>query len=313
MAERRETWHTSNQLVHITAPPLTAPMGNAPEPTSGTSSVRLIAVGDTGSGSDGQRQLARAMGRTCRALDCRGVLLLGDNFYPEGVTSTQDPLWERYFESVYATDGLVDVPFFAVFGNHDYGPLIAGSKQAQLDYAALDSQRYGDGARFTMPSAYYVVHAGPIDVFALDTMDLSQRQASAMRQATRESKARFRVAFGHHPRLTSGRHRWRSRMEGYAGLYPLLDSVVCDVDLYIAGHDHNLEFIEPGHHPDCSRPAFATSGAGSMPRRSYAEAERGQLYFNDEQVGAAVIEATTDQLRLSFIDGDANTLFEYEW
>jgi len=78
--------------------------------------LRLIALGDTGTGNEDQRKVAEGMAKICEQSGCDLVLLLGDNFYPDGVNSTVDPQFKSKFELVYQK---LNLPFFAVLGNHD--------------------------------------------------------------------------------------------------------------------------------------------------------------------------------------------------
>lgn len=62
------------------------------------------------------------------------MLALGDNFYDNGVASTDDALWEKAFRSVYMGYGpSLAVPWHPVFGNHDYGYGLAGLR-AQVTF-----------------------------------------------------------------------------------------------------------------------------------------------------------------------------------
>ena len=78
--------------------------------------LQLVAVGDTGTGNEEQFEVAHGMARICKESGCDMVLLLGDNFYPNGVKSTEDPQFQSKFEEVYKE---IKKPFFAVLGNHD--------------------------------------------------------------------------------------------------------------------------------------------------------------------------------------------------
>ena len=47
--------------------------------------LQLIAVGDTGTGNEDQFKVAEGMAKVCEKYGCDLVLMLGDNFYPNGV------------------------------------------------------------------------------------------------------------------------------------------------------------------------------------------------------------------------------------
>ena len=90
------------------------------------------------SGKDGeqlyQMDVARAMGKYSAALTPKPsfVVALGDNFYTEGVQSSTDSLWTSLWKDVYLGFEALNIPWYPVFGNHDYG---YGSKgvQAQIN------------------------------------------------------------------------------------------------------------------------------------------------------------------------------------
>jgi hypothetical protein len=73
--------------------------------------------------------------------------VLGDNFYNNGVVNTTDPLWTNYYTSIYTSSGTF-VPWYPVFGNHDY--YAPGSPQAQIDFF----YQYRD-TRWTFPDYQY--------------------------------------------------------------------------------------------------------------------------------------------------------------
>lgn len=60
------------------------------------------------------------------------VLALGDNFYSNGVSSATDSLWNYLWKDVYLTYPALNIPWYPVFGNHDYGGG-ATAVQAQID------------------------------------------------------------------------------------------------------------------------------------------------------------------------------------
>ena len=80
--------------------------------------VRFIAMGDGGEGNTNQYQNAAAIKTLCESKGCEFVLYLGDNFYNDGVESVDDEQFQTKFELPYAE---LDLPFYVVLGNHDYG------------------------------------------------------------------------------------------------------------------------------------------------------------------------------------------------
>lgn len=60
------------------------------------------------------------------------VLALGDNFYSNGVSSATDPLWNYLWKDVYLPYPALNIPWYPVFGNHDYGGGATAVK-AQID------------------------------------------------------------------------------------------------------------------------------------------------------------------------------------
>src|SRR4051794_39385811 len=78
-------------------------------------SVRFAVIGDTGTGTDKQQQLADWMIRYKEAYPFEFVLLVGDNMY--GGESPQD--FQLKFENVYKKLLDKQVKFYATLGNHD--------------------------------------------------------------------------------------------------------------------------------------------------------------------------------------------------
>ena len=103
----------------------------------------FLLIGDWGSPSGGEGEVARAMATFAAKAQSRFVISLGDNFYNKGVASTADPRWILGFEDIFAANSL-QIPWYVILGNHDY----EGNIQAQIDYSKVSS-------RWRMPAAYY--------------------------------------------------------------------------------------------------------------------------------------------------------------
>ena len=90
------------------------------------------------------------------------MLSVGDNFYPYGIKSTDDPRWETTFVNAYAAPGL-QVPWHVALGN----PYYRGSVRALIAYSEKS-------ARWRMPALLFsFVEKTPAGViaqfFVLDT------------------------------------------------------------------------------------------------------------------------------------------------
>jgi hypothetical protein len=80
--------------------------------------MRVLALGDYGNGSQKQRDVAAAMKQFHGTTKFDFGITLGDNFYSKGMLSTKDPHWKAWWDEMY--DGL-GIQFYATLGNHDWG------------------------------------------------------------------------------------------------------------------------------------------------------------------------------------------------
>jgi hypothetical protein len=243
-------------------------------------SVQFVAFGDAGSGTERQAALGRAMARVCADRGCDMALELGDNFYPRGVSSVDDPQFQTAFEKPYE---LFNVPVYAVLGNHDNG--IKGGDGG--NNARGNFQVQYQSPKWRMPARYYNfgVPLGSSDpyaeFFALDSNPLASyvadpdpqwepaaygaKQLAWLQQKVQASKASWKIAFAHHPYVSNFDTAKPGQAATASGAYwkDLLDKGVCaqHVDLYLSGHDHDLEWLKPV--ADCGHTQFIVSGAGS--------------------------------------------------
>jgi len=190
------------------------------------------------------------------------------------------------------------IRIYASLGNHDhYDP-------ASPIAEALRSLK---SSSWCLPAAYYTYTAGPVQFFVLDTdsiMRASQpgqddrplkRQKAWLQKQLKESKAKWKVVYGHHPVYSIGEHQDNQPMIEH--VLPLLQG---QADVYLAGHDHDMEFLKPekGVH-------FFVSGAGGHDQRELA-ADPGhrRLWAKGKVLGFSVLEAEGDSLTVSFFEGD---------
>lgn len=255
------------------------------------SSVSVLVLGDYGTGDYRQRRVAVLMERACRELS--GNLLvqtLGDNFYPDGVTGVDDPLWQSVFEAVYDTPCLRQTPFYAALGNHDY----------TLDpYAQVAYGRLGLGSgQWRMPGPYYVHAHGTLNdaplvtIAVLDTNQPLDDQLTMMQDAFANDDTGWRVVAAHNNiRTRSLKYHDDDRFQ--QGLLPALKAL--RVDLYLSGHSHNLQLIEVE-----GEPLYIIGGAGGKNPREMIAGNADTDHFLGLELGFSTLTFTPDQLTIGF-------------
>ena len=300
---RRSTLRSVRLATLLLIPLLLGALHSASLGESGARSLSFLVVGDWGRGGDfRQRDVATAMARTAEQLGARFVVSTGDNFYPNGVPSVDAPAWKQSFEDVYVQPSL-QVPWYVVLGNHDY----RGNSQAQLDYSKRSK-------RWRMPARYWsrtekLPGGGKAEFFFLDTCPFvehydkekkkypqlaAQDEDAQLRwfeRALQKSRADWRIVVGHHPVFSEGASHGDTD-ELVRRIKPLLERH--GVQLYLNGHDHDLQHIEVnGVH-------YVTSGAGSLTRPTNTGPDT--RFALGKVAGFVAVTLTRDSLTTEFVD-----------
>lgn len=279
----------------------------APRAFAQQSELSFLVIGDWGQESEPQRRVANAMAGVADQTASRFVISTGDNFYPRGVASVNDPQFRGSFEDVYSAQSL-QAPWYVVLGNHDY----EGSPNAQVAYS-------NRSARWRMPARYwaeemdigghtatfYFVDTTPIarlsnaaaHVPMLGTSDEAREQLRWLEQRLAADRSAWKIVVGHHPILSSGNHGESPAVA--ERLRPLFERY--GVQVYFNGHDHDLEhLVENGVNYICS-------GSGALSRQVEA-VEQSRFAYAD--LGFASCGLSADAMRLRFHNGDAEIVYE---
>lgn len=288
--------------------------------------VRFIAVGDTGTGKEGQYQVARAIESVCANRGCDFALGLGDNIYEAGVDSVDDVQWLDKFEKPYQN---LNMPFYMTLGNHDNSYFAGGGLdntkgELQVDYHYKEG-RFSE--KWNMPARYYhfsaplikneslIKNEPLVDFFSLDSNPLAalsdidqkywqlpykKQQAAWFDETIKSSLGAWKIAFAHHPYISNGSHGNAGLYDYVAGLggvyQDFLEQEVCNrVDVIIAGHDHDMQWLKPVE--SCGKTFHMVSGAGAK-TRSFSDPDRNDAYWQaDETLGFYYIEIEGDEFR----------------
>lgn len=304
---------------------------DAAGPDAANRHVKFIAMGDTGDGNVDQRRVAVAIRDLCAVEGCDFVILLGDNIYDAGVGSVDDPEWDTKFVTPYAD---VDLPFYAVLGNHDFGGSLLVPVPGlgnEFDKGQVEVAYSQVSKKWRMPATHYTFRWGHLGFIALDTNSILWDDDTYGDQAAWFATAKAEVAdaewtfvLGHHPFKSNGTH-------GNAGDYdapelagvivpnPLpiqngddvktfFEDVVCGTgEVYFSGHDHSRQWLDEADLLCGTQ--MIVSGAGS---KVTDLVDRGNATFYEDatEPGFLFVDVDGDTFTGRFYDADGNLDFE---
>jgi hypothetical protein len=183
-------------------------------------SLRFAVIGDTGSGSSKQYQVAEMMVQYRKLFPFEFVLLLGDNMY--GSESPKD--FEKKFSNAYKQLLAEKVKFYATLGNHDL-PL-------QTHYLNFNM----DGKE------YYRFKKGNVAFYSLNSNYMDKKQVQWLESELAKDTSEWKVCFFHHPPYSSaGKHGSDEQLREV--VEPIF--VRYGVNIVLCGHDHVYEKIKP--------------------------------------------------------------------
>ena len=185
-------------------------------------SKKICFIGDTGKGGRNQEVVAKQLFKE----NCDQIRHLGDVIYNNGINNINDIDFKDKFIKPYKEIIDSKTPFFISVGNHDY------KKNPSI---WLDIANKYESIKF--PSHYYADIYKDICFFTFDTNNLQSEQKKWFDKVNRFNDCKVKIATGHHPLYSSGMH-------GDAGVINQLflrSTIKGKVDVYLAGHDHNLE------------------------------------------------------------------------
>ena len=265
-------------------------------------SLNIIALGDMGVGNKGQYIVANGIKELNKTIPIDCVLGLGDNIYPDGVSSVNDPQFIEKFEKPYSVVP-DNIEFYMTLGNHDYHQRIT----PQINYSRKNT-------KWTMPGRYYYftknVDGVQVDFYAIDTnlteMTTAEinEQKKWLKSNLKKSKAKWKIVYGHHPWKSTGSHGDSNEI-----LKNFYDEILPDkVDILLNGHDHDKQ------HMICKGVNLIISGTGCMirPVDMHDIRDYKNLRFYEESLGYCLLQITKNNITLYFLDEFNNLEYGYQ-
>jgi hypothetical protein len=253
------------------------PMPNRPD------SLKFAILGDFGTASRGQLEMAAEMARVHKRFPYELVITVGDNLY--GSERPQD--FVTKFERPYKPLLDAGVKFYASLGNHD--------AREQAHYKPFNMEG----------KLYYTLKAPKQSVrfFALESTSLDPDQVAWIQKELEASREDWKIPYFHHPPYSSGeRHGSHTAIRDV--LEPLF--VKFNVSVVFTGHDHFYERVKPQ-----KGIVYFVTGAGGQLRSGnidrgsgitakgfdtdysfmIAEIDGDELYFNAIARSGAVVDS----------------------
>jgi hypothetical protein len=242
-------------------------------------SVKFAAIGDTGTGTQKQKELADVMINYRRSFPYEFVLMMGDNMY--GGEKPED--FRSKFEDMYRPLLDQQVKFYATLGNHDES-----------------NQRFYE--QFNMKGEeFYRLRKGDVAFYSLNSNYMDKRQLKWIEEQMSKDDAAWKIVYMHHPPYSSG---------GAHGSDTKLREVVepiflkYGVNVVLAGHEHFYERVKPQ-----KGVYYFISGAGGKLRKG--DVKDGSPLTDkafDEDMSFMLFEAAGDQLHFQVITRTGQTV-----
>jgi hypothetical protein len=230
------------------------------------------------------------------AINPDAVAALGDLQYDRGELTnfmqSYDPSWGRVYGRTHPATG-----------NHEY---YTAQAAGYFDYW---------GGRAGNPDkGYYSYEVGPWHAVVLNTncgnpdVDCSAggAQAAWLRADLAASDAECTIAYGHHPRFSSGHHGDTPQL---SDLYNILYQN--GVDVYLSGHEHSYERTAPLK-PDATTSAqgirnFIVGTGGASLRRDSVTPRNFTEAWDDHTFGVLRLDLRPGSYQWSFINDGSGT------
>jgi len=213
------------------------------------------------------------------------IILLGDNFYPDGILSKYDEQWSQY-QNVFR-----DIPYQninSVMGNHDYH----GNPFYQIQSKYLNNNELYFKQSFQNIDLYYLdtvllykghcfINEDKIkSIFDRSHRELKLEQLTWFEENLKISRSNNKkiIVFGHYPILSNG-YYYNDLKPLYKTLMPLFEKY--KIDAYISGHEHNIQYINKQINKDYLFHQFIVGSSSENRQDEFKNEFHNDMFEND--------------------------------
>jgi calcineurin-like phosphoesterase family protein len=242
-------------------------------------SVRFAVIGDTGSGTEQQRDVGDMMVKYHGLFPYEFVLMMGDNMY--GGEAPQD--FEKKFAEPYRVLLTDKVKFYATLGNHD--------QALQTNYKNFNM----DGKE------YYRFTKGDVAFYSLNSNYMDKKQVKWLEDELAKETSKWKICFFHHPPYSSAK-KHGSDGQLREAVEPIF--LKYGVKVVLTGHDHVYERIKPQ-----KGIYYFVSGAGGKLRTGDIDKNSGLTEKSyDRDLHFMLFEIAGDQMYFQAISRTGETI-----
>jgi tartrate-resistant acid phosphatase type 5 len=302
---------TTKPATKPTSKPVIAKWTPRPYPTD---QVNLIIMGDFGNGKQTQKDNAKTMANYVEKIGVQfnATLTVGDNFYVK-MKDVDDWQFQTVFEDMYDAKRL-NFPYYATAGNHDFEKADSNSGKLKIDLEQDYSKLHPD-SRWKYPARWYRVDFPEGAKTPLLTALMLDSSKPRMTPAQWEEEkvwideqlaatpAKWKIACAHHPFFSNGSHGDNGVLQVEWG--PIFRKH--GLDMYVAGHDHDLQHLEIPGWPF----SFVQAGGGGQPITDMRRDIRGP--FSRKVYGFIHLQFTDDVAEVRYVGSpDAKIIHHFE-
>lgn len=240
-------------------------------------SVRMLVIGDSGTGDSAQIDVARQMANVRAKFPYDFAIMLGDNMY--GSERPQD--YSRKFEAPFKTLLDAKIEFHAALGNHD------DPNQRFYKPFNLGGQRY---RTFKKGNARF---------FVLDSNYMDPEQLQWLEKELQASGSDWKIPYFHHPIYTAATRG--PSLELRTVLEPLF--LKYGVNVVFTGHEHLYERLKPqkGIH------YFVAGGSAKLRRGDLQKSAQTEVGYDNDRT-FMLVEIAGDTLHFQTLTRSGTTI-----